>query len=114
VAVRAIAARELTAVNAARFILRETLTGAFNGAVVATVMGVIVAIWFHSPGLAIASALGVLVNLICAGLAGSVIPLGLQRLGLDPAVASSVLVTWLTDLIGFFAFLGIATLILLH
>lgn len=114
VAVRAIAARELTAVNAARFIFRETLTGAFNGAIVATVMGVIVAIWFHSAGLAIASGLGVLVNLICAGLAGSVIPLGLQRLGLDPAVASSVLVTWLTDLIGFFAFLGIATLILLH
>jgi magnesium transporter len=114
VAVRALAARELNAANAARFVVRELLTGAFNGVIVALVMGAIAAIWFNNPGLGVASGLAVIANLICAGLAGSLIPLGLQRLKLDPAVASSVLVTWLTDTVGFLAFLGIATMILLH
>jgi magnesium transporter len=114
VAVRAIAARDLTPVNAMRFIAREVMTGAFNGAIVAVALGVVVALWFHIPALALAAGLGTLVNLICAGLAGSLVPIGLQRLGLDPAVASSVIVTWLTDLIGFLAFLGIATMILVR
>ena len=77
-------------------------------------MGVVAAIWFGNPGLGIACGLAVIANLICAGLAGSLVPLALQRLKLDPAVASSVLVTWLTDTIGFLAFLGIATMILLR
>ena len=114
VAVRAIASRDLTATNAARFVARELMTGAFNGVLVALVMGVVAAIWFQNPGLGLASGLAVIANLICAGLAGSLIPLGLQRLKLDPAVASSVLVTWLTDTVGFLAFLGIATAILLR
>jgi magnesium transporter len=114
VAVRALASRELNPANAFRFVLRELTTGAFNGVIVALVMGVVAAVWFANPGLGVASALAVIANLVCAGLAGSLIPLGLQRLKLDPAVASSVLVTWLTDTIGFLAFLGIATLILLH
>ena len=114
VAVRSIASGDLTALNATRFVTREVVTGAFNGVIVALVLGAVVGVWFHNPGLAVAAALGVLVNLVCAGLAGSLIPLGLQRFGLDPAVASSVLVTWLTDLIGFLAFLGIATMMLVH
>lgn len=114
VAVRALAARELNPANAARFVIRELMTGAFNGVLVAVVMGGVAAMWFHNPGLGVASGLAVIANLICAGLAGSLVPLGLQRLKLDPAVASSVLVTWLTDTIGFLAFLGIATAILLH
>lgn len=114
VAVRALAARELNPANAARFVIRELMTGAFNGVLVAVVMGVVAAMWFHNPGLGVASGLAVIANLICAGLAGSLVPLGLQRLKLDPAVASSVLVTWLTDTIGFLAFLGIATAILLN
>jgi magnesium transporter len=114
VAVRALAARELNPANATRFVVRELLTGAFNGVIVALVMGVVAAIWFGNPGLGIACGLAVIANLICAGLAGSLVPLALQRLKLDPAVASSVLVTWLTDTIGFLAFLGIATMILLH
>jgi magnesium transporter len=56
----------------------------------------------------------VIVNLTCAGLAGSLVPLGLKSLGLDPAVASSVFVTWMTDTLGFLAFLGIASAILFH
>ncbi|MES1157280.1 MAG: magnesium transporter [Alphaproteobacteria bacterium] len=114
VAVRAIASRDLTPVNAVRFVIREVMTGAFNGCIVAVALGCVVAAWFHNPAIAIASGLGTLVNLICAGLAGSLVPLGLQRLRFDPAVASSVIVTWLTDLIGFLAFLGIATMILSH
>jgi magnesium transporter len=114
VAVRALASRELNAANAARFVTREVMTGAFNGVIVALVMGAVAAIWFGNPGLGIASGLAVIANLICAGLAGSLVPLALQRLKLDPAVASSVLVTWLTDTIGFLAFLGIATMILLR
>ncbi|MBS0384844.1 MAG: magnesium transporter, partial [Proteobacteria bacterium] len=98
VAVRAIASRQLTAVNAARFVVREAMTGVLNGVIVAVALGAVVGVWFNNPGLALASGLGVLVNLFCAGLAGSLIPIGLQRLGFDPAVASSVLVTWLTDL----------------
>jgi magnesium transporter len=114
VAVRALASRELNAANAMRFVWREFMTGAYNGVIIALVMGVIAAVWFHNPGLGVASGLAVVANLICAGLAGSLIPLALQRLGLDPAVASSVLVTWLTDTVGFLAFLGIATMMLIH
>src|SRR5262249_5083071 len=114
VAVRALASRELNAANAVRFVGREFMTGAFNGVVVALVMGVIASLWFHNPALGLACGFAVIANLICAGLAGSLIPLALQRLNLDPAVASSVLVTWLTDTVGFLAFLGIATLMLLH
>ena len=112
VAVRAIAARELTPSNATRFVVREVMAGAFNGALVGIVLAVVAGFWFHSVGLGVACALAVILNLTCAGLAGSVVPLTLQRFGLDPAVASSVIVTWLTDLIGFLAFLGLATAIL--
>jgi magnesium transporter len=114
VAVRALASRELHPANALRFVSREFMTGAFNGVIVALVMGVIASIWFHNIELGLASGFAVIANLICAGLAGSLIPLALQRLKLDPAVASSVLVTWLTDTVGFLAFLGIATVMLLH
>ncbi|MFT3729735.1 MAG: magnesium transporter [Terricaulis sp.] len=114
VAVRALASRELNPANAFRFVSREFMTGAFNGVIVALVMGLIASLWFHNAALGLASGFAVIANLICAGLAGSLIPLALQRLKLDPAVASSVLVTWLTDTVGFLAFLGIATLMLLH
>jgi magnesium transporter len=114
VAVRALAARDLTPVNAARFVSREALTGAFNGAAVALALAVVSGLWFHNMGIAVAGGLAVIVNLTCAGLAGSLVPLGLKSLGLDPAVASSVFVTWLTDTLGFLAFLGIATMILFH
>jgi magnesium transporter len=114
VAVRSLASRDLNPANAARFVVREVMTGAFNGVIVALVMGIVAGLWFNNPGLGVACGLAVIANLICAGLAGSLVPLALQRLKLDPAVASSVLVTWLTDTIGFLAFLGIATAILLH
>ncbi len=113
VAVRAMAARDLSSSNAARFVAREALTGAFNGAIVALTLALVAGAWFASAGLALAIALAVIVNITCAGLAGILVPLGLQRFGADPAVSSSVFVTWITDTVGFLAFLGIATAILL-
>jgi magnesium transporter len=113
VSVRALAARDISAANALRFIVREGATGVFNGIIIAIALATVAGIWFQSPGIALAGGLAVIVNMTCAGLAGSLVPLGLKRLGLDPAVASSVFVTWLTDTIGFLAFLGIATAVLL-
>jgi magnesium transporter len=113
VAVRAIAARDLTASNAPRYVLRETLTAAANGAIFALVLAAVVFIWFSSPLLSLAIALAVLITFACAGLAGIMVPLTLRRFGADPAVSSSVFVTFVTDIVGFLAFLGLATLILL-
>ncbi len=113
VAVRAIAARDLTESNAGRYVLREAMTAVSNGLIFAVVLAAVVALWFHSALLALAIALAVLINFACAGLAGILVPLTLRRFGADPAVSSSVFVTFVTDIIGFVAFLGLATLILL-
>ncbi|MGE0828381.1 MAG: magnesium transporter [Hyphomonadaceae bacterium] len=114
VAVRAIAARELTAANAPRYVLREALTAAANGLMFALLLALVVVVWFRSPLLALAIALAVIINFTCAGLAGILVPLTLRRFGADPAVSSSVFVTFVTDVVGFLAFLSLATLILLH
>jgi len=114
VAVRAIASRDLTEGNAARYVLREAMTAVSNGAIFAAVLAIVVSLWFpERPLLAIAIALAVLINFACAGLAGILVPLTLRRVGADPAVSSSVFVTFVTDIVGFMAFLGLATLILL-
>ena len=113
VSVRAIASRDLTDSNAPRYILREALTALSNGALFALLLSAIVYFWFHSALLALAIALAILINFACAGLAGTLVPLTLRRFGADPAVSSSVFVTFVTDLVGFLAFLGLATLILL-
>lgn len=113
VAVRAIASRDLTESNATRYIWREALTALSNGAIFALVLAAVVAVWFHNGLLALAIALAVLINFACAGLAGILVPLTLRRFGADPAVSSSVFVTFVTDCVGFVAFLGLATVILL-
>ncbi len=113
VAVRAIASRDLTESNAPRYILREVLTAMSNGFVFALLLAAVVAVWFHSVLLALAMGLAIMINFTCAGLVGILVPLTLRRYGADPAVSSSVFVTFTTDLIGFMAFLGLATLILL-
>ena len=113
VAVRAIAARDLTSSNAPRYVLREALTALSNGVIFAVVLAVVVLLWFENGLLALAIALAVLINFACAGLAGILVPLTLRRYGADPAVSSSVFVTFVTDLVGFLAFLGLATLIVL-
>jgi magnesium transporter len=113
VAVRAIAARELTASNALRHIVREASSAVANGVMLAAILALAAGLWFRSEGLALAIGLAVLINLTVAGLAGILVPLSLRRLGADPAVASSVFVTFCTDCVGFLSFLGLATLILM-
>jgi magnesium transporter len=113
VAVRALAERDLTAETAFRYVTREALTAMVNGLLIGGLIACVAGLWFQSGGLAIAIFLAVLINLTCAGLAGILAPLALTRMGADPAVSSSVFVTFVTDCVGFLSFLGIATLILL-
>lgn len=113
VAVRALATRELGPVNTARIVLRETSVGLINGALFAVILGSITFLWFGSGALGLVIAAAMVFNHLAAALAGILIPITLDRLGQDPAIASSVFVTTVTDIIGFFAFLGLATLWLL-
>ena len=110
VAVRALATKELDIYNAGRVIRRELLVGLLNGALFAVIIGIVAALWFMAPGLGLVIALAMIVNMVAAALAGILIPLVLDRLNVDPAVASSVFVTTVTDVVGFFAFLGLAAL----
>ena len=110
VAVRALATRELGAGNARRVILRELAVGVLNGFAFAIITGVAAVIWFKTPGLGVVIGLAMICNLIAAALGGILIPLTLNRMRFDPAVASSPFVTTVTDVVGFFAFLAIATL----
>ena len=113
VAVRAIATKDLTGSNVWRVIRREVLVGLFNGLLFAVVMGVVGLIWFGSPALGYVIAAAMVVNMVVAGFAGTVIPVILDRVGVDPALASGAFVTTVTDVVGFFAFLGLAAAVLL-
>ncbi|MDO8324227.1 MAG: magnesium transporter [Phenylobacterium sp.] len=113
VAVRALANRELNASNAMRIFLREVSVGVLNGATLAAIMSVAVFLWFHDLRLSITVALALIVNVSIAAVVGTLVPLTLDRLGRDPAVSSSVFVTFVTDFMGFLSFLGLAAVILL-
>ena len=110
VAVRALATRDLSDSNAWRVIKRELMVGVFNGVAFAIITGVAAYIWFKVPGLGFVIGLAMICNLIAAALGGILIPLVLHRLKFDPAVASSPFVTTVTDVVGFFSFLSIASL----
>ena len=110
VAVRALATRELTASNVARVVLRETAVGLLNGFVFAVLMGFIAYFWFGSNKLGLVIGSAMIINLLAAALAGILIPLVLHRYKFDPAVSSTVFVTTVTDVVGFFAFLGLASI----
>ena len=113
VTVRALATQELLPVNARRVVYRELGIGFFNGVVFAIIAGIVAALWFDDQMLGGVLAAAMIVNLVVAALAGILIPIGLYRADIDPAIASSVFVTTVTDVIGFFAFLGFATIFLL-
>ncbi|MEM6759948.1 MAG: magnesium transporter [Pseudomonadota bacterium] len=113
VAVRAIATKDLTGANVWRVIRREVLVGLINGIVFAIVMGIVGLIWFGSPALGYVIAAAMVINLLVAGFAGTVIPVIMDRVGVDPALASGAFVTTVTDVVGFFAFLGLAAVVLL-
>ena len=109
VAVRALATGELGAANVVRVVLRETAIGLINGFVFAVIMGIVVYVWYGSNTLGAVIAGAMVINLLAAALAGIFVPLTLDRWGFDPAVSSTVFVTTVTDVVGFFAFLGLAT-----
>ena len=113
VAVRALAMKDLTAANAGRVVGKELIVGIINGCVFALVVGTVAWLWFDRPEIGLVIAAAMVINLVAAALSGIVIPLTLDRLKIDPAIASSVFLTTVTDVIGFLAFLGLATLFLL-
>jgi len=110
VAVRALATQDLGDANARRVIMRELLVGLLNGLAFAVITGIAAYVWFRVPALGVVIGLAMICNLVAAALGGILIPLALHRLRVDPAVASSPFVTTVTDVVGFFSFLSIATL----
>jgi len=113
VAVRAIAEREMEGSAARRAVLREFLTGIGNGVLFAIGVGLIAGFWFADANLAFVIGVAMFATFVWAGLSGILIPLGLKKMGADPAVASSVFVLTMTDVMAFLSFLGLATIFLL-
>ena len=113
VAVRSLATGQLTSANALRFVVKEALVGGLNGLVFALVMGAAVVAWYGEWRLGAVIGAAMICNLLAAALGGTLIPLGLQKFGVDPAVSSTVFLTTVTDVIGFLSFLGLATIFLL-
>jgi len=113
VTVRALAMKDLTATNAMRVVGKEVLVGSINGVVFALLAGAVAWFWFDSSALGMVIALAMIINMVVAGLAGTTIPLVLERNGIDPAIASSVFLTTVTDVVGFAAFLGLAAWLLI-
>jgi magnesium transporter len=107
VAVRALAMKELTTTNAFRVLSKEVLVGTFNGLLFAVIIGVIASIWSGSIAIGAVMAAAMVITMIIAGLAGAAIPLGLSRTRFDPAIASGVFLTTITDVVAFLAFLGL-------
>ena len=113
VAVRALALREITRANALRVIGKEFTVGAINGLIFAIIIGTIASYWFQMPLLGFVIAAAMILNLIIACLSGILIPLILDKTGIDPAIASTVVLTTITDIFGFFTFLGLGSIYLL-
>tara|TARA_R100000789_G_scaffold83334_1_gene78831 strand:- start:106 stop:1497 length:1392 start_codon:yes stop_codon:yes gene_type:complete len=113
VAVRALATKDLTGANVWRVLRRETLVGLINGLIFALVMGAVGVVWFGGPELGYVIGAAMVINLVVAGLAGAAIPVIMDRMGVDPELGSGTFVTTVTDVVGFFAFLGLATVFLI-
>ena len=113
VAVRGMAMREISNINSFRIIWKETLVGTLNGFLFAVIIGLITTFWFENFELGIIIAVAMLINLVVAGLFGAGIPIFLNRIGSDPAISSTVILTTVTDVIGFLVFLGLAAIFLI-
>ena len=113
ITVRALATRELTASNALRLVNREAVVSLANGVAMALAIGILAAAWYGDIGLGGVLAAAMVINMVVAGLAGTLVPLGLHRAGIDPALAATVFVTTVTDVVGFFVFLGLGAWLLL-
>lgn len=114
IAVRALATRELSSSNAWRIIGKESLVGLLNGIAFAIITGFAAGLWFHDAMIGVVIGMAMIINLVAAGFFGIAIPLVLNRTGSDPAVSSTVFLTTVTDIVGFVAFLGLATFFLMH
>ena len=113
VTVRALATKAITAGNMSRAIGKEVLVGVMNGLVFATVMGALAGLWFGNLPIGLVLAGAMMFNMVWSGVAGTLIPLALARVGVDPAIASGPFLVTTTDVLGFFTFLGLATLFLI-
>ena len=113
ITVRSLATQDIIPLNARRAIYRELGIGFINGAAFAAIVGLVGAFWFDDVPLGVVLAAAMIANMVVAAAAGILVPIGLHRARIDPAVASGVFVTTVTDVIGFFAFLGFATIFLL-
>ena len=113
VVVRALATKELTAANAWRMVGKELMVGLFNGVIFAAIMVGIVVVWYHDLRLGLIMGAAMIFNLVAAGLSGALIPMALDRVGFDPAHSGAVFLTTVTDVVGFFAFLGLAAMFLI-
>lgn len=113
VAVRALAARDITSTNAVRVVMREALVGVANGLAFALLVALIAYFWYGNAMLGMVLGFAMIMNLFVAALAGILIPLGCERVGADPALASGTFVTTVTDVVGFFMFLGLGSWLLI-
>mgnify|MGYP000218092603 FL=1 len=107
VSVRALAVKELTPSNAVKIVLKETFIGGINGIIFAIISAIVVHIWFNDLTLSLIISISMVLNMIVAGLFGILVPISLKKFNIDPAIASSVFVTTITDVVGFLSFLGI-------
>ena len=111
--VRGLAVGTITDANARRLLVRELMVGVLNSMLWALIVALVAVAWFHNLALGLIIALAMIINLVFAALAGVIIPVAVHRLGIDPALASGVALTTVTDVVGFLAFLGLATLFLI-
>ena len=107
VTIRALATKELSSANFGKIVTKEFIIGVLNGVIFALITGVIVQLWFKELNLSILIGISMILNMIVAGLFGILIPVSLKKFNIDPAIASSVFVTTITDVIGFLSFLGL-------
>ena len=112
VVVRGLALGIVTEANARTVLFKELMVGALNGVLWALTVALVIIAWRQNYLVALALALAMVINLVFAALSGVTIPILVRRFGVDPAVASGVILTTVTDVVGFFAFLGLATLFL--
>ena len=114
IAIRGIALGQISKANSRSLMIKEVAVGVFNGCLWAAVVAVVASLWFSSPSLGFIIGLALIINLVVAAFAGALIPLTLKRFGIDPALAGGVLLTTVTDVVGFMTFLGLATLFLVN
>ena len=113
VAVRALATKELTPTNTIKIVIKETFVGGINGIIFALIVGILSAYWFNDNLLGIIIASAMIINLVIAGFVGTLIPISLNKMNIDPALASGVILTTITDVFGFLSFLGLASIFLI-